>query len=421
MALADRTRRGDGPIPPPEPDLTPDEVVRRAASFRDELRQAQDEADQRGHHSAEMNRAFVAAGLYRILQPRRFGGYEFDHATFYRAMLEICRGHPSVGWCLTLGASHCALIAAHWPQEAQADFFGAAGEFRAPHRTGNTGSIRRGDGGYVVEGSWNYASGIPHATHFVGSAALTEGGRERSMAFVVARDRFEILDDWGGDATLGMRASGSNGVRMGETFVPEHHVIEMGPGLWSAGPTPEGTFGTRLHGNPMYLGRMMGPYHSSLVVPVIGAARAAIDEFDGIARARRTRWAPVTSWAEHGDHQRQVGLAIMMTDAAEAILFRACDLYKEYCRRWAEDGTEFTLQDSFRLWTMQIQAGHLAGDATEIMFRAASSAAARKGQPMERYYRDISMYRGHTSAQTLNLASGLGRLHFDLPMGMFGV
>jgi hypothetical protein len=62
--------------------------------------------DERGSYSQELHQAFLDAGLYRTVQPRMFGGYEFDIPTFYRAMLEISHGHPSAGWCLALCASH---------------------------------------------------------------------------------------------------------------------------------------------------------------------------------------------------------------------------------------------------------------------------------------------------------------------------
>jgi 3-hydroxy-9,10-secoandrosta-1,3,5(10)-triene-9,17-dione monooxygenase len=195
----------------------------------------------------------------------------------------------------------------------------------------------------------------------------------------------------------------------------------MGRGLWSADDLPDGTYGTRLHGNPMYLGRMMGPYHASLVTTVVGAARAALDEMEEIARARRTRFPPVVSWYEHGDIQRPFGQALMLADTAEAVLIQACEMQMDHCRRWASDGTPFTAEDSLRLWGMLLNAGGLACDAVDLLFRAASSSAAKKGQRIERYYRDCAMYRSHTSSQLANLASGLARLHFGLPMGMFGI
>ena len=335
-------------------------------------------------------------------------------------MIEISRGDPAVGWCLILGATHGAQIAAHWPEQAQIELFGRDGHFIAPHRAaGPAGRCRRADGGYVVEGTWNYASGVPYCTHFVGNV-MVEGTGDQ-VVFIVPRRSIEVLDDWGGDATLGMRASGSNSVRIGGAFVPEHWVIPMGPGLWSAADVPDGTRGTRLHGNPMYLGRMMAPYHASLVTTVVGAARAALDEFEAIARARSTRFPPQVPWYQHVDIQRPFGQAMMLTDTAEAILIQGLEMYMAYCRRWAADGTPFTAEDSLRLWGMLINAGALACDAVDLVFRAASSAAAKKGQRIERYWRDCAMYRSHSSAQFANFASGLGRLHFGLPMGMFGI
>src|SRR5262245_54836372 len=118
---------------PPEPDLTPAVLVARAAALRPMLRAQQDENDARGTSSEELHHEFLKAGLYRTVLPRMFGGYEFDIPTFYKAMMEISRGHPGAGWCLTLCASHPFLIASHWPEQAQRELLGAE-FFTAPHR-----------------------------------------------------------------------------------------------------------------------------------------------------------------------------------------------------------------------------------------------------------------------------------------------
>jgi 3-hydroxy-9,10-secoandrosta-1,3,5(10)-triene-9,17-dione monooxygenase len=82
----------------PEPDLTPEELVKRARDLKPTLKSQQDESDVRGTYSQELHETFRKAGFYRVLQPRMFGGYEFDLPTFYSAMLEISHGHPAVGW-----------------------------------------------------------------------------------------------------------------------------------------------------------------------------------------------------------------------------------------------------------------------------------------------------------------------------------
>ena len=93
-----QTLEGAPRFPVPEPDLTPAELIARAAALRPLIRAEQDESERRGHYSEALHLAFKRTGLYRALQPRLFGGYEFDVPTFYQAMIEISRGDPGTGW-----------------------------------------------------------------------------------------------------------------------------------------------------------------------------------------------------------------------------------------------------------------------------------------------------------------------------------
>jgi alkylation response protein AidB-like acyl-CoA dehydrogenase len=409
-------------VPQPEPGLTPAQLIARARAMRETLRAQQDESDARGTYSPAMHEAFLAAGFYRITQPRLFGGYELDLGTYYRVMLEISRGHPGVGWCLALAASHAFEVASHWPEQAQYELFGNDGHFIAPHRAPPMGTLAPVDGGYLLNGTWDYCSGVPYASHCIVGAFITRGdGREVGHA-VVPRAAVTVLDDWGGDKVLGMRASGSNSVRIENAFVPAHHVGFLSPGLAS---TPEsmahGTPGTRLHGNPMYLGRLAGPFHATLVVPIIGAARAALDEFEATVLPRKTQSMPAMPRFQHFDFQRPFGHALTLTDAAEALLLKGCEIYGDYCARWVADGTPITTEENMRLWGMIQHAGSMACEAVELLFASAGSAPARKGHRLQRYFNDAAMYRGHSSAQQMNFASGLARLHLGLPWGMYGL
>src|SRR5690348_12083255 len=116
-------------VPVPEPDLTPDELVARAAALREWLREEQDATEERGVHSPELNDAFTKAGFYRCLQPRMFGGYEFDIPTFYRMGLELARGCPSTGWCVTIASGHALMLGSFFEEDAQAAAFGPDGHF----------------------------------------------------------------------------------------------------------------------------------------------------------------------------------------------------------------------------------------------------------------------------------------------------
>jgi len=399
-------------VPVPEPDLTPETVIGRARALIPAIRAQQDEAERLGHHTPELDRQFAEAGFYRILQPRRYGGYEFGLPVFWRVMLAVSAGDPGTGWGLTLGAHHALVVGAWFSEAGQRDIFGPFGDFRGPHRAPPVGTAEPADGGYVVSGTWDYCSGIAHATHFMGNAMVA--GTSDRIAVVIPRDQVTVLDDWGGGATLGMNASGSNSVRADAVFVPAHRTA---PADWTHGDTQAP--GAALHGSPLYCGRIYAVYHAGLVIPVIGAARAALAEYEQIITTRPTYFPPQVPRYTHPDYQRPFGHALALTDAAEAIVLRAGEEYMERARRWVRGGAPFSREDDVRLYAMIQQAGQLAAQAVEIIFAAAGSSAAKRGTRLQRYYRDVAMYRGHIAAQDLTTAGELARVHFGLPDSLF--
>jgi 3-hydroxy-9,10-secoandrosta-1,3,5(10)-triene-9,17-dione monooxygenase len=188
-------------IAAPEPDLTPARMIARAAGMRQLLKDDQAAAEDRGFYSEEIHQAFTDAGFYRVLQPRRFGGYEFDMATYYRLAVEVAHGGSAgAAWCLDLGTHHSIILAAHWPEQAQREIFTEQnGHFVCGHRAGMGGTAQRVEGGYRVSGRWRYSSGIPYSTHhMVGDAAkrdapLSRYYRDISMYRLHASSRARFL------------------------------------------------------------------------------------------------------------------------------------------------------------------------------------------------------------------------------------
>ena len=211
-------------VPAPEPDLTPRELVARAEALVPMLRAQQDDAEQRGYYSEAVHRAFLDAGLYRITQPRRFGGYEFDLKTYLRAMIAIASGDPGTGWCLQLGSSHAWIVASHFDPETQAEAFGPAGDFRCPHPAQPSGRLERVDGGFRLSGRFPYASGIPYATWALLGAMLA-GDPPTPYTVLVPRSDLTMLDDWGAGVMFGLNSSGSNTIVVEEAFVPDRRAI----------------------------------------------------------------------------------------------------------------------------------------------------------------------------------------------------
>lgn len=423
FAILSRSQgRPEPSIQLPEPELRPTDLIQRAVSLRSALRDRQAEHEELGTYAEDLHATFERMGFYRITQPRMFGGYEFSPSVFFRTMVEISRGDPGVGWCLTLAASHAFLIASHWPEQAQRELFGETGHFVAPHRALPLGTATPVAGGYRVEGRWNYSSGVPHATHFIGTATVMgEEAPSTPVMVVVPRGQFTIVQDWGGDEILGMRASGSNTVVVEGVVIPGHHVVPFPAQYCRPEDMADGTNGTRLHGNPMYLGRIMGLYHASLVSVVLGAAWAAIDEYEDIIGRFKVLADPSLLRADHHDAQRVMGQALARADAAEAILLRSLDRYMELCERWAADGTPISVEENLRLRATLQQAGALASEVVESLLRSAGAFTTKKGNRLQRYFRDVTMYRTHSSAQGDEFATFVGRAHLGRPIGMRGL
>jgi 3-hydroxy-9,10-secoandrosta-1,3,5(10)-triene-9,17-dione monooxygenase len=404
----------------PQAGVTADTMIRRAAALRPLLREQQEEADERGYYGNEVHQALLDTGLYRMVQPRMFGGYEFDLPTYLRVIIEISRGHPSSGWCYTLAASHALVVGAQWPEKAQVELFGPDGDFRAPHRAAPAGTFERADGGYKVSGTWTYASGIPVSTHFIGAAVLRRGEDKppRVVNFIVRRDQLKILDDWGGDRVLGMRGSGSNSVEITDVFVPDHHIIDAGV-LLTSDPDGNGTPGTILHRNPMFLGVLGGAYHATFGSILVGTARAALEEYEQILRTKRVFGNPAIKRLDDPESQQNFGKALQLTDAAEAVTIRAGQIYMEQCDRWAKNGTPITAEDTLRLWGIAQEGCKMACRAVELLYYTSSVASANRGEPLQRYFRDIQMYLIHPSAQA-SISTAIGQANLGMPVDLFG-
>ncbi len=399
-------------LAPPEPGLTPAEMLRRAQAMRLVLRERQAACEAAGRILDETNDEFVRAGFYRIIQPRRFGGYEFDLTTFVQVMMEVSRGCPESGWVLALTAGH-PIIMVKFPEQAQREAFGSTGEFRAPGVAAPGGKAIPVDGGYRVKGAWDYSSGCDISTHFLGAAFLADPktGAPGGMAFVLLdRDQYSILDNW---RVIGMQGTGSRRVVLEETFIPAHRVL---PYVTAEGRPVVDHPGHAAHRNSMYHGRVTPLLISELAAVAIGAARGALDLYEEIMRTKRLSIPPFLLRSESPEYLRHYGSAQVCIDVAEAALLKVAADYMEFSRRQVEEGIPFDDERERRLLMMEQHAVRLAWDAADLMFRTAgTSSTAAQGAPLGRYVRNLQVIRTHITQQYDHTALNAGCLHFGLP------
>jgi 3-hydroxy-9,10-secoandrosta-1,3,5(10)-triene-9,17-dione monooxygenase len=391
----------------PYPNLTPDGMIERAIALRPLLREKQAETEGAGRILDEVNEACIDAGFYRALQPRRFGGYEFDLPTFAKVMIEVARGCPSTGWVVAFTAGHTHIFS-KYPLETQAHTYGADGEFRAPMVGGQNASARPVDGGYVVNGAWDYASGIDAATHFFGTAPIRENEEEQPKGVAVVlldRDQFEIEHNW---EMLGMQGSGSHRVIAQDVFVPTARVSERNLLMPAASPAEE-----RYFENPMYAGPSTNILMAEIAAVAIGTGYAALDLYEEIIK-RRTTPRSTKIRAEDREFQVYFGEAMGILDTARSALLGCTQLYMDYCRDDVSSKSPFTGEKSQRIVLVEQQCCRMAGEAVNIMFRTAGSSEAKPGRSMQRYFRDISTLLTHVSLTHDRSFEGVAKAHLGI-------
>ena len=174
-------------IPVPEPKLDTETIIARSREMIPVLRKRAEEEERQRELSRETIQDFLDAGFYRILQPRRFGGYEMGLRTFCDVMINISRGCGSSGWVLCLTAAHTFHMAA-FPEAGQVEMYGDDGDFRAPLIFAPQGKAIPVEGGYRITGRWNYNSGGEHSTWLAISALVPgEDGKPRDLILAAIR------------------------------------------------------------------------------------------------------------------------------------------------------------------------------------------------------------------------------------------
>jgi len=368
------------------------------------LRARQEACEALGRLPEETNDEFIAAGFYRILQPRRFGGCELDMPTFFATMSTVARGCPSSGWVLALTAGHALLLGGLLPEQGQAELFGD-GDFRAPASLNGVGTATPVDGGYRLSGTWSYVSGISIATHFIGLSTVP--GQEQRVLVTVPSSAVRVENDWD---VLGMRGTGSNRVIVDDCFVPAHHVCAAAFDHACTRAAP----GQTVHQNPMYRAARIGSLlWGEMAAVAVGIAQGALDEYAHELRSKKLAYPPFSPRSEVPEYQRQFGEAWALVGMAEATLERVGRDYMAFAEREVNTGEPFSDQLDRQLQLLEQYVTKTAADALDIMFRTAGTSATRSGARLQRYYRDMAMVRTHRAAQFEAGAQEFGRGYFS--------
>src|SRR5262245_64338772 len=201
--------------------MTPDAYLERVRELVPAVRERARRAEQLRRLPDETFKDFQAAGLFRCLQPGRYGGYELDPATLYRAIMEVGAVCGSSAWILGVVGVHNWHLAL-FPPQAQEDVWGDDTSVQMSTSLAPTGTVERVAGGFRLRGRWFFSSMCDHCQWAVLGGVVPparEGDPPDVRAFLLPRSDYAIEDNW---YVMGLSGSGSKDLVVDEDFVPEH-------------------------------------------------------------------------------------------------------------------------------------------------------------------------------------------------------
>jgi 3-hydroxy-9,10-secoandrosta-1,3,5(10)-triene-9,17-dione monooxygenase len=375
--------------------MTRDDIIARAERLVPVLRERAEKAEQRRRMPDETVADLVTAGLTRVSQPARFGGFELGWDVICESAMTLGRGDASQAWVANVYAEHAFMVAL-FPDAAQHDVWDANPEALVSASINPVGNrVEAVDGGYVLDGSWPFASGVEHSDWtIIGELVAAGGGPPQHRFFLVPKVDRAIVDDW---HTAGMVGTGSMSVKLSRVFVPEHRMLCNDDVIAGAAP------GAEVNRHPLYRMPIYGFSNLALASVPVGAAAAMVDEFAGFVarRAERKPSPPAldalyTRLAESDAEVKAARLLIM--DAATSNMTKLMS----GTRLDATDGTRGAQQNSY--------ACVLARRAAARLFEASGAHGIHLTSIMQRTFRDIYASTVHAGLNWDRFALQYGRM-----------
>ncbi len=375
------------------------ELVARAKALVPVLREREADAIAARQVPVETVQDFHDAGFFKILQPRRWGGFELSPQVFYDVQVEISRGCPSSAWILGVIAVHNWQLAV-FDERAQVEVWGDDPATLVSSSYMPVGKVKLAQGGYRLSGRWGFSSGSAHCDWvFVGAFVPTPEGQPPDMrTFLVPRTDYTIDDVWD---TTGLTATGSNDIVIDDVFVPEHRTHRFADGFKCDNP-----------GNATNLGSLYRlPFGQifvrSVSTPAIGMAMGALEAFveDNKGRVSRATGAKVK---DNPRAQRVAAEAHAAIDGCRLVLERNV---REMMAK-AEAGERIPLSDRVRYRYDSTNAVLQCVAVVDQLHAASGGRAIQRNSRINRYFQDIHACRAHYANNPDNPAGNLGRVMF---------
>ncbi|MFJ2113041.1 SfnB family sulfur acquisition oxidoreductase [Streptomyces sp. NPDC087850] len=323
------------------------------------------------------------SGLLGITVPRAYGGAEVSARTLGEVVRLLSAGDSSIGQIPQNHFFFVEVLKENGTPE-QREFFAA--ELLAGKRFGNalaekgathalefaTRLVPHPDGGYLLTGTKNYATGALFA-HWI--PVFARGEEDRITAAFLPRDApgLTVVDDWDG---IGQRTTASgtvllDGVRVAADRVVPHHLTFERPEVF-------GAFGQFIH-----------------AAVDTGIARAALEEGGELVRTLARPWgeAGVERANDEPDVIQKYGELALLVRSAEALLAHAGDAVDAARARPGDPSA--AAEASLAVAAARAQADTAALTVAGEVFALIGARSALRAQGLDRHWRNARTHTLH--------------------------
>ena len=356
--------------------MTPEECVQAAHDMAPLLREKAREGEIARRPLDEVIDAARESGLFSMMVPKRYGGYEHDIDTFFEVVLILSEADPPMGWLIGFYIEHAFWLAGY-PATVQDEIYGDDTYVLAPAGLNIMGGAATAtDGGYSVTGRWSWGTGIVHATWAIAGCLATEAdGSVNPLMFLIARDDVEPIDNW---HIAGMCSTGSMDFEVDQVFVPAERAVPF-LGLI------DGSVGIAdRYDAPLYSTPLIPILAFAAGLPCLGAARGARTAFSEQVKAKIAETGTVKGEGNFG----MIAEASLTIDAAELLM-------RDVLGDIQANRTGATIEQR-SAWSSRIaHAVFMCRNATNAIAALIGASGAMLDNPIQRFARDINTAANH--------------------------
>jgi 3-hydroxy-9,10-secoandrosta-1,3,5(10)-triene-9,17-dione monooxygenase len=325
-----------------------------------------------------------AAGLFRVMQPRRYGGWELDPSIFFDIQMILAEGDVSVGWVYGILGVHSFHLAL-FDDRAADDVWGHDSDalVASPYSPGRATPT---EGGFLLTGKWKFSSGTEHCDWIFLGGVVDHGDSHDSFlaadfrTFLLPRKDYTIIDTW---KVIGLKGTGSQDIEVNGAFVPEHRTHAMRDATNGTNP------GSAPKDNALYRYPYWQVFLRVVSSAAIGGLQGMVDAFIDYGSRR----VSVTGAKTVFDPDATLALA----EARAGIDEMKATLARNFARMapYAERG-EMPPLDERLLFKFQCTSVPRRCQALALpIFNAAGGSGIFDSQPFGRFYTDILAMGNH--------------------------